>query len=286
MSIALKETFVNVRENRNRLILPLICQGLKLNRQIDRSSTTILETFSREINTTQWLFKKMPQKKALKSSSREWLVRHINDPYVKKSRYKNYRARSAFKLIEIDDKYRIIKPGMRIIDCGAAPGAWTQVAVERSNSDKSEKDAPTGVVIAVDLLHISPILGAATFSQCDVTKEETKALLYKELNGSKADLVMSDMAPNASGVKDMDHDIIMKLGVEALKVALNTLTIGGVFLVKVWDGRDTKKLEATLAQFFNTVKRVKPPASRDDSAEVYVLALDFKGMSLQVNRVS
>ena len=227
-------------------------------------------------------FKLYPKNLKGKSvSSQNWLLRQLNDPYVLKARYENYRARSAFKLIEIDEKYNILKPGMRVVECGAAPGAWTQVLVRRLKLGPSNvhEPSPESLVISVDINPMSPVEGARVLCNTDFTKPMNHAKILSILNGKTVDLVCSDMAPNATGHNELDHEAIITLAYTALRFGLQVLEPKtGAFLTKLWDGSQTQCLTDHLDKFFASVKRVKPGASRSDSAEVFLLATQFKGL--------
>jgi 23S rRNA (uridine2552-2'-O)-methyltransferase len=211
-------------------------------------------------------------------SSQDWLIRQLNDPYVKKARYENYRARSAFKLIEIDDKHNILSPGMIVVECGAAPGAWTQVITKRLKLDE-ENEHKTGAVIAVDIRPIHPVFGAIMMSNTDFTKPLNQSKILHCLDGKTVDLVCSDMAPNASGDHSYDHQLIISLCYSALQFAVSVLKpMSGVFLTKIWDGSETLNFKNDLNKFFIDVKHLKPDACRGDSSESYILAKNFKGI--------
>lgn len=219
--------------------------------------------------------------KGKSSSSAKWLTRHLNDPYVKKSRYEQYRARSAFKLIEIDDKYKLLKPGMVVVECGAAPGAWTQVltrrlelAEEKSSEEKSEN---ASLVISIDKNPFQSVPGAITIPNTDFTSPFGQAKILSALNDRKVDLICSDMAPNATGIHSVDHEAIINLVFCALKFSLTVLQVNGNFLCKIWDGHQTKVCIDMIDKFFTQVHRIKPPSSRDDSSEDFILARGFRG---------
>jgi 23S rRNA (uridine2552-2'-O)-methyltransferase len=203
-------------------------------------------------------------------SSKLWLERQLNDPYVARAKREGFRGRAAFKLIEIDDKHHLLKPGTRVIDLGAAPGGWSQVAAQRVGSAQGK-----GKVVAVDLLELAPIAGVG-FIQRDFLDagagDEVKALL-----GGAADVVLSDMAANATGHRATDHLRIMALAEAAADFAREVLAPGGAFLCKVLQGGTEASLLATLKRDFSQVKHVKPAASRSDSAELYLLATGFRG---------
>jgi 23S rRNA (uridine2552-2'-O)-methyltransferase len=203
-------------------------------------------------------------------SSARWLERQLNDPYVARAKQEGLRSRAAYKLIEINDRYRFLKPGQRIADLGAAPGGWSQVCVNLAGADKGR-----GRVVGIDLLEILPLPGAS-FHDLDFTAPEAPQLVKEWLGGS-ADVVLSDMAPNATGHKKTDHLRIMGLAELAADFACEVLTQGGVFLAKVFQGGTEKELLARLKTEFSVVRHVKPNASRKDSSELYVLAMGFRG---------
>src|SRR5579859_1467727 len=200
-------------------------------------------------------------------SSRAWLQRQISDPYVARAKREGFRSRAAFKLAEIDDKSHLLKPGARVVDLGAAPGGWSEIAARRAG--------PRGRVVALDILEMKPIAGV-DFLQLDFLDETAPAKL-KDLLGGKADVVLSDMAANATGHRQTDHLRIMALAEAAALFAREVLAPGGYFLCKVLQGGTEASLLAELKRDFETVKHVKPPASRADSAELYLLARGFRG---------
>jgi 23S rRNA (uridine2552-2'-O)-methyltransferase len=205
--------------------------------------------------------------KRRKPSSRAWLERQINDPYVARAKREGLRSRAAFKLAEIDDKYRLFKPGARVVDLGAAPGGWSEIAARRVG--------PGGRVIALDILDMKPMAGVE-FLRLDFLDNSAPARL-KEMLGGKADIVLSDMAANATGHRQTDHLRIVALAEAAVDLAREVLAPGGAFLCKVLQGGTEATLLAGLKRDFATVKHVKPPASRSDSAELYLLARGFRG---------
>jgi 23S rRNA (uridine2552-2'-O)-methyltransferase len=202
-------------------------------------------------------------------SSKRWLERQLNDPYVARARREGWRSRAAFKLIELDDKHRFLKAGARVVDLGAAPGGWSQVAAKRVGAGER------GRVVAVDPLAIDTVPGV-DFLQLDfldpAAPERLKAML-----GGPADVVLSDMAANATGHRATDHLKIMALVEAAAAFAREVLAPGGTFLAKVLQGGTEAALLADLKRAFASVKHVKPAASRSDSAELYVLATGFRG---------
>ena len=208
-------------------------------------------------------------KKKRKSSSRRWLERQLNDPYVAEAQKKGYRGRAAFKLIEIDEKLDILKPGMSIVDLGAAPGGWSQVAAAKNCK-----------VVAIDLLQIDEIPGV-TFFQMDFMDDAAPDTLKKslaEISGDGlADAVLSDMAPNTTGHKQTDHLRIMGVVEAAYDFAREVLKPDGIFVAKVFQGGAQDTLLAQMKKEFKVVKHLKPPASRKESAEQFVVAKGFRG---------
>jgi 23S rRNA (uridine2552-2'-O)-methyltransferase len=200
-------------------------------------------------------------------SSQKWLERQLNDPYVARAKREGYRSRAAFKLLEIDEKFHILKPGQRVVDLGAAPGGWSQIA--------ARKIGPKGKVVGIDLLPIDPMPGVE-FIQLDFLDESAPAKLI-EMLGGPADIVMSDMAANTTGHKKTDHLRIMGLAEAAVYFAREILAPGGVFVAKVFQGGTESQLLADLKRDFAVVRHVKPAASRADSAELYVLGTGFRG---------
>ena len=210
---------------------------------------------------------RLKDQKRRKLSSRTWLERQLADPYVARAKKEGFRSRAAFKLIEIDDKYRLLKPGGRVVDLGAAPGGWSEIAAQRIG--------PSGRVIALDILDFKPMTDVE-FLKLDFL-DETAPDRLKDMLGGKADLVLSDMAANATGHRKTDHLRIMALAEAATHFAREVLDRGGSFLCKVLQGGTETVLLAELKRDFETVKHVKPPASRTDSAELYLLARGFRG---------
>ena len=206
---------------------------------------------------------KVKKNRGLKASSREWLTRQLNDPYVQAAKSKGYRSRAAFKLIELDEKFHFLKKGARVLDLGAAPGGWSQVAASRG-----------AMVVSADVLAMEEIAGV-TFFQADLTDHETPALLRDALGGP-ADVVLTDMAAPTTGHRATDHLRTTALVEIALEVAEDTLKPGGAFVAKVFQGGATGELLARIKRNFRDVKHVKPPASRAESVELYMAALGFK----------
>jgi 23S rRNA (uridine2552-2'-O)-methyltransferase len=203
--------------------------------------------------------------KSRSASSQRWLSRQLNDPYVAAARQQGWRSRAAFKLLDLDDRFHLIGRGARVLDLGAAPGGWTQVAVKRG----------AGTVVGVDLLAMDPIPGAITL-QADFTEPETQARLA-ELLGGNADIVLSDMAPNTTGHAATDHIRIMALAEQALAFAADMLAEGGHFVAKVFQGGSEKQMLAQMKRSFASVRHAKPPSSRKESSELYVVASGFRG---------
>ena len=204
-----------------------------------------------------------------KLSSKLWLERQLNDPYVAKAKREGYRSRAAFKLIEIDDKYRFLKPGMTVVDLGAAPGGWSQIAAKRVGSPEK------GKVIAIDLLEMGEIPGVA-FAQLDFLDADAPDKLLAMMGG-RADVVMSDMAANTTGHRKTDQLRIIGLVEAAALFASEVLNPGGIFLAKVFQSGAEAELLAQLKRDYATVRHVKPASSRQDSSERYVLAMGFRG---------
>ena len=197
-------------------------------------------------------------------SSRAWLQRQLNDPYVAAARSKGYRSRAAFKLVELDEKFRFLKKGARILDLGSAPGGWSQVAAAKG-----------AIVVAADVLEMEGMSGV-TFFQLDLTDADTPDILKDALGGA-ADAVISDMAAPTTGHRGTDHIRTLALVEIALEVAEDMLRPGGIFVAKLFQGGATGALLSRLKKGFAEVKHVKPPASRSDSVELYVVATGFRG---------
>ncbi len=197
-------------------------------------------------------------------ASQRWLARQLNDPYVRAAKQQGWRSRAAFKLVELDDRFKLIRPGSRVIDLGAAPGGWTQVAVRRGAAR----------VVGIDLLAIDPVSGAELV-QGDFLDEAAPTRLTALLGGP-ADLVLSDMAPNTTGHGATDHLRIMALAEAALDFALHVLAPGGAFVAKVFQGGSERTMLATMKRHFAVVRHAKPPASRKQSSELYVVATGFR----------
>jgi 23S rRNA (uridine2552-2'-O)-methyltransferase len=204
-----------------------------------------------------------------KLSSKLWLERQLNDPYVAQARREGFRSRAAYKLIEIDDKYHLLKPGMTVVDLGAAPGGWSQVAAKRVGAPGK------GKVVAIDLLEMGEIAGV-DFGQLDFLDQDAPERLIAMIGG-RADVVLSDMAANTTGHRKTDQLRIVGLVEAAAMFAGEVLKPGGTFLAKVFQSGADAELLAQLKRDFASVKHVKPAASRQDSSERYVLASGFRG---------
>lgn len=209
---------------------------------------------------------RVKRKKGRTGSSQKWLQRHVNDPYVREASRQGYRSRSAFKILQIQDKFRLFKPGQAVLDLGAAPGGWSQVILPLVGSG--------GQVVAVDLLEMEPLDGL-TCLVGDLNDLETAARCRDEL-GRPADVVLSDMAANTTGHDATDHLRTQALAEVALDVAKEILAPGGCFVCKVFQGGAGAELLADLRAHFETVKHMKPEASRKESPEMYVVALNFR----------
>lgn len=205
------------------------------------------------------------------ASSRAWIERQLNDPYVAAAKREGWRSRAAFKLVEIDDKAHFLKPGGRVVDLGAAPGGWSQVAAQRTKAAEGR-----GQVVAIDYLQFDPIPGVAIL-QLDFMDEGSPDRLKALLKNGGADVVLSDMAAPTTGHTRTDHLRIMGLAEAALQFATEVLSPGGTFLCKVFQGGSEGELLKSLKANFAKVQHIKPPASRAESAELYVLATGFRG---------
>ena len=220
---------------------------------------------------------RLKDQKRRTASSRAWLTRQISDPYVARAKREGFRSRAAFKLAEVDDRYKVLKPGARVVDLGAAPGGWSEIAARRVGAG--------GRVVALDILDMKPVPGVE-FLQLDFLDPSAPQRLEAMLGSGgdapgrdqiKADVVLSDMAANATGHRQTDHLRIMALAEAAAEFARQVLAPGGVFLCKVLQGGTEAALLAELKRDFSSVKHVKPPASRSDSSELYLLAKGFRG---------
>ena len=196
-------------------------------------------------------------------TNKAWITEHVNDAYVQRARAEGWRSRAAFKLIEVDDKDKLLRPGMTAVDLGSAPGSWSQVAARRV--------APGGRLVALDLLPMDP-LHAVQFIQGDFRDDEVLQALAKALDGRQVDLVLSDMAPNMSGIAVVDQARVMLLAELTLEFCGQHLKPGGDMLVKVFQGDGFMDLRKALQEQFRTLQMRKPAASRNRSAEIYLLA--------------
>jgi 23S rRNA (uridine2552-2'-O)-methyltransferase len=208
--------------------------------------------------------------KRLKKSSQKWLLRQINDPFVKKAQDAGYRSRAAFKLVEINEKFKLLKKGKIVVDLGAAPGGWSQVAVEKVGK---------GNVVAIDILDM-PAIPGVKFMQQDFLQDEAPAnilkLLQEQTGKEKCDIVLSDMAANTTGDASLDHLRIITLLEDALTLSAKILRTGGAFVGKLFQGGNSDEIIKILRANFGQVKYFKPESSRKDSSEVYLVALGFK----------
>lgn len=209
--------------------------------------------------------------KRFKSSSQSWLKRQINDPYVHEAQQKGYRSRAAFKLLQIQERFKILKPGHVVIDLGCAPGSWCQVCREIV----IKPSAAPGMVIGVDLQPVDPIEGVSLI-QGDFCVAAVQDTLFESLQGRSVDVVLSDMAPSTTGDKKTDHIRIMALAEEALAFASHVLKPGGCFVVKIRQGGASQDLRDALQQSFQRVSHVKPPSSRSESSEMFVIAQGYR----------
>lgn len=218
---------------------------------------------------------KVKTAKGRKLSSTLWLERQLNDPYVVRAKRDGFRGRAAYKIMELDDRYGFLKPGARVVDLGCAPGGWCQVAVPRVNSLGENLKKPQGYVLGVDLQEVEPIPGAE-IHQLDFLEDGADDKVKAWLGG-RADVVMSDMAAAASGHKGTDHLRIIALIEAALAFAYDVLDDGGTFVAKVLAGGAENQMQAELKRNFTKVANVKPPSSRKDSSEKFVIAMGFRG---------
>ena len=205
----------------------------------------------------------------------KWLQRQLNDPYVKRAQLEGFRGRAAFKILELNEKYNFLIPGSKVVDLGCAPGGWSQVAVDLVNALGVKKNVKIGSVIGIDLQEVE-VLPGATFYQLDFMANDAD-LEVKNILAGKANVVMSDMAASSSGHKKTDHLRIMALCETAAYFAFDVLEEGGTFVAKVLAGGAESDLQTLLKQKFTKVYNVKPPSSRSDSSEKYVVALGFRG---------
>ena len=224
---------------------------------------------------TRALHVKVKTARGRKLSSTRWLERQLNDPYVARARAEGYRGRAAFKILELDDRFHFLKPGARVVDLGCAPGGWCQVAVERVNALGEKPGKAVGRVLGVDLKEVEPIAGAELHVLDFMADDADRQV--KDWLGGRADVVMSDMAAASSGHKQTDHLRIVALCEAAAELAFDVLEPGGTFVAKVLAGGAEGGLQTLLKQRFDSVANVKPPASRSDSSEKFVVATGFRG---------
>ncbi len=224
---------------------------------------------------TRALHVKVKTARGRKLSSTRWLERQLNDPYVARARAEGYRGRAAFKILELDDRFHFLKPGARVVDLGCAPGGWCQVAVERVNALGERPGKAVGRVLGVDLKEVEPIAGAELHVLDFMADDADRQV--KDWLGGRADVVMSDMAAASSGHKKTDHLRIVALCEAAAELAFDVLEPGGTFVAKVLAGGAEGGLQTLLKQRFDSVANVKPPASRSDSSEKFVVATGFRG---------
>ena len=218
---------------------------------------------------------KVKTAKGRKSSSTRWLQRQLNDPYVSRARREGYRSRAAFKIMEMDDKFRFLVPGAKVVDLGCAPGGWCQVAVERTNSMGLQKGRKRGFVLGIDIQEVEPIQGCLISNLNFMDSDADEAV--KKLIGGKVDVVMSDMAAASSGHRQTDHLRIISLCEAAAEFSFDVLEEGGAFISKVLAGGAEGELQKLLKKSFGMVANFKPPASRADSSEKYVVATGYRG---------
>jgi 23S rRNA (uridine2552-2'-O)-methyltransferase len=217
--------------------------------------------------------------KGRKLSSTLWLERQLNDPYVIRAKKEGFRGRAAYKIKELDDRYGFLKAGARVVDLGCAPGGWCQIAVDRVNALGQNPKKPVGTVLGVDLQEVEPIAGAE-IHQLDFLADDADAKV-KDWLGGRADVVMSDMAAAASGHKGTDHLRIVALVEAALAFAFDVLEDGGTFVAKVLAGGAENEMQTLLKKNFRKVANVKPPASRADSSEKFVVAMGYRGRQVE-----
>jgi 23S rRNA (uridine2552-2'-O)-methyltransferase len=226
---------------------------------------------NRDPNQARSLKVKLKKSRGRTTSSKEWLERQLNDPYVAAAKREGFRSRAAYKLDEIAGKYGFLKPGHIVVDLGAAPGGWSQIAAKRVQSAEGR-----GAVLALDMLPFDAIPGVSIL-QCDFSEPAAAGMLLEALAGRRPDAVLSDMAAPTTGHRQTDHIRIMALAEEALAFATRVLAPGGAFLAKVFQGGSEKSLLDVLKRDFTAVRHVKPKASRAESPELYVLATGFRG---------
>lgn len=284
------------------LIIPILVEYIRLRSQNLDSKKSQDKSKKRRLAAgalPRGTFVRVKTARGRKNASTRWLQRQLNDPYVRRAQSEGYRSRAAYKLTEINEKYKILKRGMRVVDLGAAPGGWTQVIANivgegrgrlknaeaykgSSREDAPEKEAflTLNNVVAVDLKEMDP-LPQVTMIQGDFLNEETLNHIKEALPQGQADAVLSDMAPSATGHSQTDHLKIMALVEEASLCAQDLLQEGGVFVAKIFHGADAEVLAKSLQKTFKKVSYFKPPSSRKDSAEIYLIAQGKLDLSLQ-----
>ena len=233
-----------------------------------------MKTKDSDLITVRDLKVRVKSSKGRKIGSIRWLERQLNDPYVRQARINGYRSRSAFKLIELDNKFNFLVPGAKILDLGAAPGGWSQIAAQRTNSGGQKKRKLIGKVFGIDIKFVKPLDGV-NFKELDFLDHGADLKILEWLNGS-ADVVLSDMAPSSSGHKKTDHLRIVALCEAAAELAFELLSPGGTFVAKVLAGGTEAELQKILKSKFNRVANVKPKSSRSDSSEKFVVAKGFQ----------
>jgi len=243
-------------------------------------------TGDRPVGSGRKLYTRVKTARGRKTSSTRWLQRQLNDPYVLEARKRGFRSRAAFKLIELDDRFGLLRPGLRVLDLGAAPGGWTQVAVARVRAGqpqggKTGAGDRTGLVVGLDILDWEDVAGAICLT-LDFMDPEAPDLLHHHCGGP-VDLVLSDMAAPTTGHPQTDHLRIMALAEAAWDFAEQVLAPGGTFVCKVFQGGTEGSLLTRMKQLCTSVKHAKPPASRKDSSEIYVVAQGFKGRPADVD---
>ncbi|XP_028395920.1 uncharacterized protein LOC114519938 [Dendronephthya gigantea] len=236
-------------------------------------SFQILPQSSRNLHGSDFEYKKFRSIKGKSESSSRWLRRQAKDPFVHKAAKDGYRCRSAYKLLEMDDKFNFLTPGSRVVDCGASPGSWTQVALERIKSNRSNERS--GMVVAVDLLDIKEIPGCITLGSSDFTCNDVQQRIIQYLPEGQADVVMSDMAPASTGHGKLDHYKIVDLNRSVLEFAKTILSEDGCLICKLWDGNETADIFEEISDCFSFCKKMKPRASRMDSSEFYIFSRGF-----------
>jgi len=228
---------------------------------IHRMVPSSCRVFQRSLSCTGGLDKS-------KGESQRWMQRHIKDEYVRRSNTEDFRARSAYKLLDVQKKHKLLREGMVVVECGAAPGAWTQVATNAVG--------PAGLVVACDLLPLEPVQGALVLAPRDFTLKETQEEIRKGIGDRQIDVVLSDMAPSNPGLASVNHDMTLRLVYSVLEFSVRTAAPESDLLVKIFAGSGLDKMIQDLERFYSTVRRVKPESSRKDSAELFLLAQNLR----------